>query len=217
MDGQIPEAAEPVQAAVVQALARAFSWAEILECGQVKSISELACNLEVDGSYVTRILKLTTLIERNICHLRINVRCIGERKKSPCRPAARRANAEQKNFVAFHDEPIGCRFILLQSAAGELKGAVALPAVEMVVMPPFGSFIQRPEQWMDDPFQPPVINEKLEVPVDRCLVERVHALAAVCKHLVHPQRPFVLPEDLLYGHSLGCVAPQCLNLLFLRV
>jgi len=111
---------------------------------------------------------------------RINVRCIGERKKSPCRPAARRANAEQKNFVAFHDEPIGCRSILLQSAAGELKGAVALPAVEMVVMSLTGSFIQSPEQWMDDPFQPPVINEKLEVPVDRCLVERVHALAAVC-------------------------------------
>jgi hypothetical protein len=61
LDGEIPEAAEPIQAAVVQALARAFSWAEILESGQVKSISELARSLEVDGSYVTRILKMTTL------------------------------------------------------------------------------------------------------------------------------------------------------------
>jgi hypothetical protein len=61
LDGEIQEAAEPIQAAVVQALARAFSWAEILESGQVKSISDLAHNLEVDGSYVTRILKLTTL------------------------------------------------------------------------------------------------------------------------------------------------------------
>ncbi|KJS31323.1 MAG: hypothetical protein VR64_12040 [Desulfatitalea sp. BRH_c12] len=61
LDGGIPEAAEPVQAAVIQALSRAFSWARILENGQVKSISELARNLEVDGSYVTRILKLTTL------------------------------------------------------------------------------------------------------------------------------------------------------------
>jgi hypothetical protein len=42
-------------------MARAFSWAEILESGQIKSISELARNLEVDGSYVSRILKLTTL------------------------------------------------------------------------------------------------------------------------------------------------------------
>jgi hypothetical protein len=57
----LPEAAEPIQAAVVQALARAFSWAEILESGQVKSISELARSLEVDGSYVTRIQKMTTL------------------------------------------------------------------------------------------------------------------------------------------------------------
>jgi len=61
LDGEIPKGAESVQAAVVQALARAFSWAEILESGQVKSISELARNLEVDGSYITRILKLTTL------------------------------------------------------------------------------------------------------------------------------------------------------------
>lgn len=61
LDGEIPKAAEPIQAAVVQALARAFSWAETLESGQVKSISELARSLEVDGSYVTRILKLTTL------------------------------------------------------------------------------------------------------------------------------------------------------------
>jgi hypothetical protein len=61
LDGEIPETAEPIPAAVVQVLAKAFSWAEILESGQVKSISELARNLEVDGSYVTRILKLTTL------------------------------------------------------------------------------------------------------------------------------------------------------------
>lgn len=61
LDGEIPEAAELIQAAVVQALARAFSWAEILESGQVQSISELARKLETDGSYVTRILKLTTL------------------------------------------------------------------------------------------------------------------------------------------------------------
>jgi hypothetical protein len=61
LDGEIPGAAQPIQAAVIQALARAFSWAEILETGQAKSISELARNLEVDGSYVARILKLTTL------------------------------------------------------------------------------------------------------------------------------------------------------------
>ena len=35
LDGEIPEAAEPIQEAVVQAFARAFSWVEILESGQV--------------------------------------------------------------------------------------------------------------------------------------------------------------------------------------
>jgi len=61
IDGEIPGAPEPVQSAIVQAIARAFSWAEILESGDVNSISELARNLDVDGSYVARILKLTTL------------------------------------------------------------------------------------------------------------------------------------------------------------
>ena len=61
LDGDIRGAPEPVQTAIVQALARAFSWAEILERGKVGSISELARNLDVDSSYVARILKLTTL------------------------------------------------------------------------------------------------------------------------------------------------------------
>ena len=61
LDGEIIGEPEPVQSAVVQALARAFSWAECLETGQIKSISDLAAHLEVDGSYVTRILKLATL------------------------------------------------------------------------------------------------------------------------------------------------------------
>ena len=60
-DGEITGAQEPVQSAVLQALGRAFSWADILESGQIKSISELARTLDVDGSYVARILKLTTL------------------------------------------------------------------------------------------------------------------------------------------------------------
>ncbi|MBP7232182.1 MAG: hypothetical protein KBA28_09640 [Syntrophaceae bacterium] len=61
LDGEITGAQEPVQSAVLQALGRAFSWADILESGQIKSISELARTLGVDGSYVARTLKLTTL------------------------------------------------------------------------------------------------------------------------------------------------------------
>ncbi len=61
LDGDIPDSPGTVQTAIVQALARAFSWAEVLESGQVSSISDLAMNLDVDNSYVARILKLATL------------------------------------------------------------------------------------------------------------------------------------------------------------
>ena len=61
LDGDVPDSPEMVQTAIVQALARASSWADILESGKVKSISDLAMNLDVDNSYVARILKLSTL------------------------------------------------------------------------------------------------------------------------------------------------------------
>jgi len=61
LDGDVPDSPEMVQTAIVQALARASSWVDILESGEVKSISDLAMNLDVDNSYVARILKLSTL------------------------------------------------------------------------------------------------------------------------------------------------------------
>jgi hypothetical protein len=88
--------------------------------------------------------------------------------------------------------------------------------MEVVVMPFSGSFIQSPERWMGYPFQPPLINENLQIPIDRRLVERFHKLAAICKNLIHPQRSFVLAKDLFYGGSLCCVAPQGLILLIFK-
>ena len=61
LDGNVPDSPGTVQTAIVQALARASSWAEVIESGEVKSISDLAMNLDVDNSYVARILKLSTL------------------------------------------------------------------------------------------------------------------------------------------------------------
>lgn len=46
---------------IYRSLARAFSWAELLESGKVQSVAELARALYVDGSYISRTLKLTTL------------------------------------------------------------------------------------------------------------------------------------------------------------
>ena len=61
LDGDVPDSPAKVQTAVVQALGRAFSWADAIESGEVHSISDLARTLDVDNSYVVRILKLTTL------------------------------------------------------------------------------------------------------------------------------------------------------------
>ena len=46
---------------VVVAVARAHQWLELLESGRITSISELARSLDLDGSYVHRILSLTLL------------------------------------------------------------------------------------------------------------------------------------------------------------
>ena len=51
----------PVQPALVLALARAHRWKELLETGVFPSITELAATLDVDRSYVGRILRLTLL------------------------------------------------------------------------------------------------------------------------------------------------------------
>lgn len=61
LDGDIPDAPSTIQSAMAQALVRAFSWTEIIESGQVGSITELARRLDVDTSYVTRTVKLTNL------------------------------------------------------------------------------------------------------------------------------------------------------------
>lgn len=52
---------EVTQNAIIQALIRAFSWQAALETGKIESVSDLARQLKIDGSYVARILKLTAL------------------------------------------------------------------------------------------------------------------------------------------------------------
>ncbi len=61
LDGDVPESPEESQTAIVQALGRAFSWAQAIESGEFHSVADLARGLDVDNSYVVRILKLTTL------------------------------------------------------------------------------------------------------------------------------------------------------------
>ncbi|GAB4178748.1 MAG: hypothetical protein Fur0032_19270 [Terrimicrobiaceae bacterium] len=93
LDGEITGAQEPVQSAIHQALGRAFSWADILESGQIEFISELARTLDVDGSYVALILKLTTLAP-DIVEALINGERIGLGRERG------RAQGRARGFVA---------------------------------------------------------------------------------------------------------------------
>ena len=61
LEGDVPDSPAEVQTAIVQALCRAFSWAQAIESGEFHSVADLARSLAVDNSYVVRILKLTTL------------------------------------------------------------------------------------------------------------------------------------------------------------
>ena len=64
----LPSGAEPVRETqerppdpVVVAIARAFTWQEALDKGDVGSVEALAERLGIDGSYVRRILHLASL------------------------------------------------------------------------------------------------------------------------------------------------------------
>lgn len=51
----------PPQEALVRAIARAYYWQELLDSGELRSISALASRFDVDHSYVARTLRLAGL------------------------------------------------------------------------------------------------------------------------------------------------------------
>ena len=57
----VPARKSPTQEPLLTALARAFHWQDLLGSGRYKSIAELAEALQVDRSYVGRILRLRLL------------------------------------------------------------------------------------------------------------------------------------------------------------
>ena len=60
LDSAFPDGG-PVQQPIVTALARARRWLEMLDAGKVDSLTALAKKLDVDRSYVSRVLQLTLL------------------------------------------------------------------------------------------------------------------------------------------------------------
>lgn len=61
IDGDVPNAESHIQESVAMAIVRAHAWAELLEKKEVETITDLSNLLKIDGSYLTRLLKLTTL------------------------------------------------------------------------------------------------------------------------------------------------------------
>jgi hypothetical protein len=60
-DSELPINKTPVQEMMLKALARAHSWLELIESGEVATISQLAEKLNLDKSYVGKIFRLINL------------------------------------------------------------------------------------------------------------------------------------------------------------
>ena len=60
LDRALPDA-DPAQQPIVTALARARRWQEMLDTGEVESLTALAEKMSVDRSYVSRVLQLMLL------------------------------------------------------------------------------------------------------------------------------------------------------------
>ena len=56
-----PNGESPVQETLLQALARAHSWIELIERGEIATVTQLAEKLNLDLSYVTKLSNLVNL------------------------------------------------------------------------------------------------------------------------------------------------------------
>jgi hypothetical protein len=61
LEQALPQKSESAQPAMVQALARAFAWAGVIEQGRGDSIAEIARRLRVSNSYVEKLITLVNL------------------------------------------------------------------------------------------------------------------------------------------------------------
>jgi hypothetical protein len=131
------------------------------------------------------------------------MRGAGQNQYAPL-PRTRRANPGQEYLVIFHHEPIGDGLSLVQGAPGKFKNTVAGMTVEVMMMRFSASFIQHAEAGMADLRKPPVFDQKLEIAINRGLVQGTDNGAPFIKDFFNPQWPVLLQKDLFYGGSLGC-------------
>lgn len=117
-------------------------------------------------------------------------------------------SAEQKYFMIFDDKAIRCSIVHLQGTSGQFIRTVTFTAKEMMMMVLSGTFIERPERWMKNFLQPPVISQDFQGSVNRGNVERRDGLTAVGKDFFHRQWSLMAGESALDGFSLCCYSFQ---------
>jgi hypothetical protein len=78
--------------------------------------------------------------------------------------------------------------LLPQGATRNLEETIAGMAMEVVVMPLVGPFMENAQLRVVNGFQPPGLNQRFEVSINRRLVERPHPFPAYLKHFLDPQR-----------------------------
>lgn len=61
IDGDVKDAEKLPQEPMIQAISQSIYWCELIETNKVKSVSELARQLRMDCSFLTRQLRLSTL------------------------------------------------------------------------------------------------------------------------------------------------------------
>jgi hypothetical protein len=75
----------------------------------------------------------------------------------------------------------------------------------MVVVSLAGFLVESAQLGRLDFFQPPCLNEKLQIAIDGCLIERTHRTAAGIQNFIYAQGSIDLLKYFLYGVPLICL------------
>jgi len=122
-----------------------------------------------------------------------------------------RTDTEEEDIMLLDDKTLGGRGLLVEGAAGEFKNPVAVMTMEMMMVPLAGPLVQGAHDRMTDRFEPALLDQQLEVAVDRGLIERFHPGPALLEDFLDPQGPIRNAEDLFYCCSLRCFSLHMLS------
>lgn len=106
--------------------------------------------------------------------------------------------------MLFDDKPLGGSRLLVEGATGEFKNPIAVMTMKMMMMPLPGPLVQGAHGRMTDRFEPALLDQELEVAVDRGLIERFHPGPTLLEDFLDPQGSIRNAEDFFYCCSLRC-------------